>query len=438
MTREVFFNASVEANVLGCILLDNDLFYQLNEFENDVFYVSKHMKLFEIYKVLAKNKVKIDIVTVSEYISRHNIKEVAITYVTEIMLSVETVVNFKAYISLLDEFYQKRYLDKLIKNLDYTEDAEAIKGHIMSGLNNLTNKTEATTEMKEYMFEYFEGLTDKTDNSIKTGFLKLDKQLRGFNPGELITIGAYSGIGKTTLALDIILRQIRKGYKVSLFTLEIPKEQVVNKLMCNFTNIEFNKIFNKELESKDFDKIAEAVNYFAGKEFQVHEHKSSLEFIISQIRKDKISKNIDIVFIDLINRVTTKEKFGSRAETIGHMTRTLKLLALELEIPIVITAQINKEGEKRLDKRPMLADIKESGSIAEDSDTVIGLYRNREMEKADYRKRMDSEGKLDYNSQDADRNPDRVEVSVLKGRYCGGATFSMKWLPKFQRIEEQY
>lgn len=438
MTREVFFNANVEANVLGCILVDNNLFYQLNEFELDVFYVSKHMKVFEIYKTLSKNKIKIDVVTVSEYIARHKITEVEITYITDLMLGVETTSNFNTYISLLDEFYQKRYLDKLIKEIDYTEASDVIKGHIMSGLNKISNTNDNVSDMKEYIFEYFEGLTDKTDNSIKTGFNKLDGKLKGFNKGELITIGAYSGIGKTTLALDIILRQIRKGYKVSLFTLEIPKEQVINKLMCNFTNIEFSKIFNKELDDNDFERIAKAVNYFAGKEFQIHENKSSLEYIVSQIRKDKLTKNTDIVFIDLINRVSTKEKLGSRAETIGYMTRTLKLLALELEIPIVITAQINKEGEKRIDKRPLLADIKESGSIAEDSDTVIGLYRNREMEKADYRKRMDSEGKLDYNSPDADKNPDRVEISILKGRYCGGATFSMRWLPKLQRIEEQY
>ena len=161
----------------------------------------------------------------------------------------------------------------------------------------------------------------------------------------------------------------------------------------------------------------------------------NLKDIISTIKKEKMKGNTDIIFIDLINRINNSEAdIKNRAEYLGRITRKLKLLAGKLDIPIVITAQINRVVEGRQDKRPTLADIKESGGIAEDSDLVLGLYRDRELERREVRESLNDKGILDYNSKNADCNPNAIELLILKGRNINIGTYSFYWNGTIQRI----
>ena len=271
-----------------------------------------------------------------------------------------------------------------MKNINFTSDVENIKTDLFNSLNKINSLRDVEESMQDYLFIYYENLDNLKDDSIKTGYRKIDGKLRGFGKSQLITIAACAGIGKSTFATNLMLNQIKSGYNVDYFSLEMPKDEILNKLISNFTKIEYKTILEKTLSDPEKDRIAKAINFLANKHFEIYDKKSSVETIVSQIRKDKLRNGLEIAYIDLINRVTSKEKSSSRAEFIGSLTRKLKLLAMELEIPIVILAQINRDAEKKSDSRPMLAELKESGSIAEDTDNVITLYRNRKQENGTY------------------------------------------------------
>ena len=182
-------------------------------------------------------------------------------------------------------------------------------------------------------------------------------------------------------------------------------------------------------------KITDFISYLYTKNLEIYEFMDNLKDVISTIKKEKMKGNTDIIFIDLINRINNPEAdIKNRAEYLGGITRKLKLLAGKLDIPIVITAQINRVVEGRQDKRPTLADIKESGGIAEDSDLVLGLYRDRELERREVRESLNDKGILDYNSKNADCNPNAIELLILKGRNINIGTYSFYWNGAIQRI----
>ena len=270
---------------------------------------------------------------------------------------------------------------------------------------------------------------------IKTGLVSLDSKILGIKNKQLITISAYTGIGKSVLVNQLISNMLRRDKKVTLFTLEMGREEIINRLISTNTAIEYSKLYKKELSDEEKIKITDFISYLYTKNLEIYEFMDNLKDIISTIKKEKMKGNTDIIFIDLINRINNSEAdIKNRAEYLGGITRKLKLLAGKLDIPIVITAQINRVVEGRQDKRPTLADIKESGGIAEDSDLVLGLYRDRELERREVRESLNDKGILDYNSKNADCNPNAIELLILKGRNINIGTYSFYWNGTIQRI----
>ena len=291
---------------------------------------------------------------------------------------------------------------------------------------------------REYLFTYIDELyKDNAESKIQTGLLKLDNDIVGFLDGQLITISAYTGIGKSIFTSQLILNMLKQDKKIDLFSLEMGRSEIINKLVSNGCDIDFNKIYKKELSDIEKEKITLYISEFlSAKHLEIYDSIGDIDNIISTIKRDKLKNNIDIAFIDLINRVSNKlVNPKNRAEYLGELTRRLKLLALQLNIPIVITAQINRVIEGRQDKRPTLADIKESGGIAEDSDLVLGLYRNRELDKREVRDGLKDKGLLDYSSPNPDKNPFAMELITLKGRNVPVEVYSFNWEGKYQRIK---
>lgn len=439
VTPDTLFNSDLERNILGGVMHDNNLLDEFIEFPLDTFYETKHQELFKLFKDFRDKQTNIDMVSLATYISKNKPKNLTVTYIADLTNSITTNTNFKTHLNLLQDYYYKRQLKDLIyKDIDFANNADEIKDKMLTKLNEIYQDEKLEETMIDYLANYLQKIYDpNVEFGVLTGYRKLDEQTRGCNKGELITIAAASGIGKTTFAMNIMLNQIKKGYKVSFFTLEVPKEEIINKFMANMCSLQFKAIRTKNLSEPEKERIINALNFLSTKKFDIYEGKSNIEYICSQIRKDKLNNNIDIAYVDLINRVTSKEyKTNNRSEFVGYLTRKLKLLALELKIPIVITAQIIRTVEQRQDKRPELADLKESGSIAEDSDLVIGLYRNRKLEDKFVREELARNNKLNYSSPNPDENPDRIEVLLLKARYANAARYSMKWEADFQKITE--
>lgn len=424
------YDLNIEESILGLLIEHPNNVYKLNEYPATIFYSTKNQNLLEAMRKLLKDNKTFDLETLLHHISKNKIEYLTISYVSDLVgRGVKS--QFKQYVDILLDMFNKRIMQKALMEIDYTENSVDIKSKILNALNTVNLKTDEVPMCDVVMNTLDRVMSGEVKKGVSTGVREIDENLLGFNAGELITIAARSGIGKTTFALNTFTHQVMRGYKAQYFSLEMPTEEIIKKMLSIQGRIESSKLRKNAItDSGDMDKLARLGNMLASKQFKVYDKNSNLEYIETKIREEYIKGNLDIVYIDLVNRVTHKDKTGSRAEYVGHITRTFKQIALELKIPIVILAQINRGAEQRQDKRPMLSDLKESGSIEEDSDVVISLYRNLKTCDKNYT------GERDYSSNNPDKNPCRVEVEILKSRYCGNALLCMNYEAEFGRITD--
>lgn len=427
-------NDEIEKAVLSCVFQENTL---IDELDIDLFFNEKHKLIFNTFKEMFKKDKEIDLILFISYLKEKNIS-VTITEITDIYNATFSLANIESYIDKLKELKVKRNILKFTTNINYNIDSSEIIDNLQKVLEDNTTVKTNNISTKEYLFEFMEQLEQEknTENEyIKTGLVSLDSKILGIKNKQLITISAYTGIGKSVLVNQIISNMLRRDKKVTLFTLEMGREEIINRLISTNTAIEYSKLYKKELSDEEKIKITDFISYLYIKNLEIYEFMDNLKDVISTIKKEKMKGNTDIIFIDLINRINNPEAdIKNRAEYLGGITRKLKLLAGKLDIPIVITAQINRVVEGRQDKRPTLADIKESGGIAEDSDLVLGLYRDRELERKEVRESLNDKGILDYNSKNADCNPNAIELLILKGRNINIGTYSFYWNGAIQRI----
>lgn len=427
-------NDEIEKAVLSCVFQENTL---IDELDIDLFFNEKHKLIFNTFKEMFKKDKEIDLILFISYLKEKNIS-VTITEITDIYNATFSLANIESYIDKLKELKVKRNILKFTTNINYNIDSSEIIDNLQKVLEDNTTVKTNNISTKEYLFEFMEQLEQEknTENEyIKTGLVSLDSKILGIKNKQLITISAYTGIGKSVLVNQLISNMLRRNKKVTLFTLEMGREEIINRLISTNTAIEYSKLYKKELSDEEKIKITDFISYLYTKNLEIYEFMDNLKDIISTIKKEKMKGNTDIIFIDLINRINNPEAdIKNRAEYLGGITRKLKLLAGKLDIPIVITAQINRVVEGRQDKRPTLADIKESGGIAEDSDLVLGLYRDRELERREVRESLNDKGILDYNSKNADCNPNAIELLILKGRNINIGTYSFYWNGTIQRI----
>ena len=427
-------NKEIEKNIISACFQDNNL---IDEIEIEWFYSSSHQEIIKGFKELRKKGQNIDLVIFAEYVSNKKMP-VTLSEITDIATVLLSLTNVKQYIDKLKDLFIKRKIYLITNKLDYNTESNDMLDNLSKLCEELHSNDQNKENTREYLFTYIDELyKDNAESKIQTGLLKLDNDIVGFLDGQLITISAYTGIGKSIFTSQLILNMLKQDKKIDLFSLEMGRSEIINKLVSNGCDIEFNKIYKKELNDTEKEKITLYISDFLStKHLEIYDSIGDIDNIISTIKRDKLKNNIDIAFIDLINRVSNKlVNPKNRAEYLGELTRRLKLLALQLNIPIVITAQINRVIEGRQDKRPTLADIKESGGIAEDSDLVLGLYRNRELDKREVRDGLKDKGLLDYSSPNPDKNPFAMELITLKGRNVPVEVYSFNWEGKYQRIK---
>jgi replicative DNA helicase len=433
---EHMHNNQVEQSVLGCLLKDNTLFNDIEYYPNDLFYATVNAEIFGLMKDIKKADKPIDVITLLDYVKESG-KNISITYVGELIGGIATTMHFESYVGMLVEYMNKRKILKTVQKIDFSNNVEAITSDLGELTTELLKEEDKTISTNEYLFEYINEMYEpKEEKTIKTGLSKIDDVTNGIKPGQLITIAAYTGVGKSIVTSQIILNMLRQNKKIALFSLEMGREEIINKLVSNGCSIEFEKLDKKQLNTQEKDKMVQYISTFlAGKHFEIYEYMDDINRIIKQIKIEKLKYNTDVIFLDLINRVTDfKDKSSKRAEFLGSITRRLKILGGQLGMPIIITAQINRMVEQRIDKAPTLSDIKESGGIAEDSDLVLGLYRDKRLEDPGYREELNNSGKLNYHAKDATVNPECMEIHILKGRNVPASKKAFHWKPEYQRI----
>lgn len=456
MKKEKLYSLEVEKNVLGAMMIDSKCCVQV--IENKViaqdFYSTAHQELFKAIKDIFKEKVAIDLLLILEQIKDKNMlgKVGGVSYITEVSASVVSTANLIGYVELLKGYSQKRRLVNISNHirLNIDKSVEEVQQEVTSLLTDLIeerNLNETSENQEEQYLRVLERRMSKEDVSIKTGIARIDDEIGGFNGGDLVTIFAFSGVGKTALAAQIVLNNIRTNKKVLFFSLEMPKEQIRDRIISNLTGIPFKNIRTGILEGIQLDNVVKANTYLSANEKLLISEEDELLNITSRIQLEIMKNNIDIIFVDYINLINVIGNNKEEHYRVAECTRLLKKLALKIGKPIVILAQGKQEqATKMLNKnlsvweKVAVNDIAGGASIYRDSDIVIGMYRNVELDNKVVRDKLvkNDPGNINYNSKQADKNPECMNLLIKKSRASGKDIVAVKWKAENYRISNWY
>lgn len=429
-----------EQAVIGSMLTDKDAVISAIEvLKEEDFYREDNKAIYEAILNLYNRSEPIDIITVkSELESMGKFEQVGgLEYLAELPEKVPTTANSMKYIKIVEE---KSTLRKLIKTAneiielgyDPTEDVDDImEGAEKKIFNVMQNKNQkGYAAMKDILVDSFTQLEELYNRKqhitgVPTGFADLDYKTAGLHSSDLVLVAARPAMGKSAFALNIATNAaIRAKVPVAIFSLEMSKEQMVNRILCSEAMVDSNKVRTGRLEEDDWTKLAEAIGPLSEAEIYIDDTPGiSVMEIRAKCRKLKLEKNIGMVVIDYLQLVQgSNKRNGSREQEISEISRSLKILAKEIGVPVIALSQLSRAVEQRPDHRPMLSDLRESGAIEQDADIVMFLYRD------------------DYYNQDSEKKG-IAEVIIAKHRGGSTGTVELLWLgsyTKFVNLEKSF
>ena len=399
-------NIDAEQSVLGSMFLTKKALQRaLDELVSDDFYLDSHSKIFECIKAVNERKIPVDLTTVSEELSNRNwLNEVgSINYLAEMIESVPTTANIDEYIRIVSE---KSILRKLIDEATSIVKDSYTQGHdigdfLYEASKRITDvsqglKTSEFKPIKEVLVKAQSDLEELAANKseitgIPSGFYDLDKITSGWHPHQLIIIAARPGMGKTAIALNMATNMAINAKKsVAIFNMEMGAEQLVTRMLSSVGQVTGDKLKTGNLEHNDWKKINEAISRLADSKIFIDDNAGqTVAEIRSKCRRLKSSTDgLDVVIIDYLTLIQSATKGGSmgqnRQQEVADISRALKTMAMELEIPVIALSQLSRGIEQRTDKKPMLSDLRESGAIEQDADLVAFLHcSDEEKEKED-------------------------------------------------------
>ncbi len=399
-------NIDAEQSVLGSMFLTKKALQKaLDELVSDDFYLDSHSKIFECIKAVNERKIPVDLTTVSEELSNRNwLNEVgSINYLAEMIESVPTTANIDEYIRIVSE---KSILRKLIDEATSIVKDSYTQGHdigdfLYEASKRITDvsqglKTSEFKPIKEVLVKAQSDLEELAANKneitgIPSGFYDLDKITSGWHPHQLIIIAARPGMGKTAIALNMATNMAINAKKsVAIFNMEMGAEQLVTRMLSSVGQVTGDKLKTGNLEHNDWKKINEAISRLADSKIFIDDNAGqTVAEIRSKCRRLKSSTDgLDVVIIDYLTLIQSATKGGSmgqnRQQEVADISRALKTMAMELEIPVIALSQLSRGIEQRTDKKPMLSDLRESGAIEQDADLVAFLHcSDEEKEKED-------------------------------------------------------
>ncbi len=388
-------NIEAEQAVLASMFLSKYALQKcIEELSSDLFYLDKHGKIFDVIKELSEASRAIDITTVTDELDKKNLLSQIgdVEYLSEIINSVASPANVDEYIKIVEEKAIRRRLIETsleIEREGYNSD-DSLNDLLDNAEKKMLNvvKTRKGTEFRkiqEVITSYqanLEKLSEKDGNitGLITGFDDIDDLTSGFHENELIIIAARPAMGKTAFALNLATNVAMKNNKtVALFNMEMGAEQLVNRMIASEGQIEGWKLTSGNLQKSDWNKLDEAISRLSDTKIFIDDTPGmTISEIRAKCRRLAASEgDLGIVIIDYLQLISGSAKYaGNRQQEIAEISRSLKTLAMELKIPIVALAQLSRSVEAREDKRPLLSDLRESGSIEQDADIVAFLYRD--------------------------------------------------------------
>lgn len=393
--KEIPNNPEAEQAVIGSMFLEKNALQKACEVLNqDAFYFNNNAKIFGTIKDMAEKKVPIDLTTVTTELKNKNIlNEVGgVEYLTEILDSVATAANIDQYIKSVEESALLRKLIEVSTNIAtsaYTpeksvnETIDDAERKILSVVKNRRSSEFRT--IKDVLIKTQRNLEilaqSKSDvTGIATGWYDIDKLTTGLHGGQLIIIAARPAMGKTAFALNLATNvALTSGKPVALFNLEMGAEQLANRMLSSQGQVEGNKIATGKLLNDDWKRINEAISQLSEAKLYMDDTPGlTIGEIRSKCRRLASSdEGLGLVVIDYLQLITSSTNYGTnRQQEVSDISRSLKTMALELNIPVIALAQLSRAVDSRENKRPIISDLRESGSIEQDADIVAFLYRD--------------------------------------------------------------
>lgn len=422
-----------EQAVIGSMLTDKDaVMSAVEKLNENSFYRDDNKAIFEAIVNLYNRAEPIDIVTVKDELTSMGLFEKVggLEYLVMLPDKVPTTANVEKYIKIVEEKSTLRSLIKTaneIIDLGYnqTEDVEDIMANSEKKIFDIIqrNNQKSYTPIKDVLIDSFTKLEELYNQKtritgVPTGFIELDYKTAGLHGSDLVLIAARPAMGKTAFALNIAVNAaLRANTPVAIFNLEMSKDQLVDRILCMEAMVDSNKIRTGKLEEDDWSKLAGVVGPLSDSNIYIDDTPGiSIMEIRTKCRKLKMEKNIGLIVIDYIQLIqASSKKSATREQEISEISRSLKILAKELNVPVIALSQLSRAVEQRPDHRPMLSDLRESGAIEQDADIVMFLYRD------------------DYYNKDSEEK-DISEVIIAKHRGGSTGTVKLLWMGNYTKF----
>ncbi|EML8170937.1 replicative DNA helicase [Campylobacter upsaliensis] len=349
------------------------------------------------------------------------------------IIATPSMINISAYAKELREKSIKRQLlsfahllpSRISANRAVSEISDELSKDIFTIISRVNSADiKGVNEVLGELLEEFKrqkSLENKHIIGLESGFSELDDKTKGFKGGELIIVAARPGMGKTTLCLNFIDNVLRQNKGVVMFSLEMPGIQIMQRLLASKTSIPLQKIITADLNDDEWDRVSDACNYYAKTQFFLYDSGyASITDIRAILRRLKAQEDdISLCVVDYIGLMMSHSNFSDRHLQVSEISRGLKLLARELDMPIIALSQLNRSLENRSNKRPMLSDLRESGAIEQDADTILFVYRDevyREQEEKERENKAKAEGKEYHPNFMPNPRQENAEIIIGKNR----------------------
>ena len=423
-----------EQSVVGAMLMDKDAIMTAAEIvSGEDFYQTAYGVIFDAIVELFNEGKPVDLITLQERLKEKDVPaEISsLEFVRDLVTAVPTSANIKYYADIVSEKSMLRRLIKLNEEIANTcylakEPLEAVLEMTEKRVFELVQKRNSGdfVPIKQVVLNALERIEKASKNKgtvtgIPTGFLDLDYKTSGLQPSDLILVAARPSMGKTAFVLNIAQHVAFKENKsVAIFSLEMSKEQLVNRLFSLESQVDAQLLRTGNLKDSDWEKLIEGAGIIGKSNLIIDDTPGiSISELRSKCRKYKLEKGLDIIIIDYLQLMTGRvgERSESRQQEISEISRSLKGLARELNVPVIALSQLSRAVEQRPDHRPMMSDLRESGAIEQDADVVMFIYRD------------------DYYNKDTEMK-NVAEIIIAKQRNGPIGTVNLTWLPNYTKF----
>ncbi|MGG1634356.1 replicative DNA helicase [Paenibacillus sp. FSL A5-0031] len=439
MSTELMFdrvppqNLEAEQAVIGAILLQSEaLITAMERVRSEDFYSGPHRQIYEAMVEIAENNQPVDLVTLTAHLQdQHLLEEIGgVSYLAKLANSVPTAANVDYYAQIVEEKSMLRRLIRTATNIvsdgyANSEDVGVLLGDAEKQILEISNRRSGSgfISIRDVLMEVFEKVEqlyqDKGGTTgIPSGFTDLDRMTAGFQRSDLIIVAARPSVGKTAFALNVAQNVgVRARETVAIFSLEMSAAQLVQRMICAEANVDAQRMRTGHLEGDDWEKLTMAIGSLSEAQIFIDDTPGiTVAEIRAKCRRLKKEKGLGMIMIDYLQLISGRGKAGeNRQQEVSEISRTLKQIARELEVPVIALSQLSRGVEQRQDKRPMMSDLRESGSIEQDADIVSFLYRD------------------DYYDKESEKK-DIIEIIIAKQRNGPVGTVELVFLKKYNKF----